>query len=257
MANRFPGVDPFIEDQHLWPDFHSTIIQTWREAVRRALPPNYVARIDERVSVIDYVEAEGLRFGPDVSVEKLDAPAVPQKSPKSASAVLEPVVIPMLIEEETREAYVKILHHPDNTLVTVLEVLSPTNKCEPGRSAFRTKHNELLKQSVHLVNLDLLVGGKRLPLKKPYPPGDFFALVARADLVPDCLVYPWSLRDPLPVISIPLLPEDGDIEIDLAPVYATALERGDYESSIDYARPLSIRIGKPDADWVKERTAIK
>jgi len=255
MANPFPGVDPFIEDQHLWPDFHITFITEWREALRKTLPNNYVARLDERVRVIEYSEQSSRLIEPDIAIAKRDTQSFRAPTEESSVALLEPVVIAIPFEEEKREAYIKILHCPDMTLVGVLEVLSPSNKEDPGRAAYRAKRNELLNRAVHLIELDLLIGGERLPLKKPYPPGQFFALVARADCRPDCHVYHWSLRNPLPTIPIPLLPDDGEISIDLAQVYASTLERGDYSFSIDYNRSLRMQLSDRDSAWVKDRTA--
>ena len=59
-------------------------------------------------------------------------------------ATLEPVTIPLVIEEEeTHERYIEILHRPERTLVAVLELLSPANKEEPGRSDYLAKRNAL------------------------------------------------------------------------------------------------------------------
>ena len=49
MGSRFPGVDPFLEGQGVWHDFHQTFIVTWREILMRRLPGNYVARVEEHV----------------------------------------------------------------------------------------------------------------------------------------------------------------------------------------------------------------
>ena len=57
---------------------------------------------------------------------------------------------------------------------------------------------------------------------------------------PDCEVYAWTLRDPLPRIPIPLLALDPDVVLDLGAVFATAYERGRYVRLIDYAAPLTL-----------------
>jgi hypothetical protein len=55
------------------------------------------------------------------------------------------------------------LHRPDRILVAVLELLSPANKEEPGRSVDLAKRNALVYYPVHLVELDLLPKGQWLP----------------------------------------------------------------------------------------------
>src|SRR5262249_6831084 len=137
-------------------------------------------------------------------------------------------------------------------LVAVLELLSPANKHEPGRGLYLTRRNVLLHQNIHLVELDFLLGGQRLPLKEPYPLGHFFVLIARSELRPDCQVHHWSVRDSLPSIPIPLKTPDADVLIDLAPVYSTAYERGRYARSIDYDAHLT-GLAEDEWTWVQGR----
>src|SRR5438045_8041946 len=59
--------------------------------------------------------------------------------------------------DETRETYIKILHREDRSLITVLELLSPTNKADIGYGDYLSKRGALLRQRVHLVELDLLI----------------------------------------------------------------------------------------------------
>jgi hypothetical protein len=113
-----------------------------------------------------------------------------------------------------------------------------------------------LHQNVHLVELDLLLGGRRLPLRDPLPPGDFFVLVARADRRPDCDVYAWTVRQPLPTIPLPLLPEDGEVSMDLAAVFATAYERGRCARSVDYDVPPPALLGPDTMAWVRESVRV-
>ena len=45
-------MDPYIESQGLWPDFHATFINYTRERLADLLPDAYEVRIDERVNFI-------------------------------------------------------------------------------------------------------------------------------------------------------------------------------------------------------------
>jgi hypothetical protein len=218
------------------------------------LPDIYEARIDERVNLVELPHKKVRRIAPDVAVSRRGlSPGGSASSVAVAVATLEPVTIPLVIEEETRETYIEILHRPDRTLVAVLELLSPTNKEEPGRSAYLAKRNTLLVHDVHLVELDLLVAGRRLPLAEDYPRGDYFALVARADRRPDCDVYARTLRQPLPTLPIPLRAPDPDLFIDLAAVFATTYERGRYARSVDYTTPVTLPLPADVLAWSHER----
>jgi hypothetical protein len=245
-------MDPYLESPAFWSDFHATFINYWREAVADHLPDNYEARIDERVNLVEVQPERIRRFEPDVAVTQ--GSRSPGGAPAASGvATLEPVVVGLLIEEETRETYIQVLHRRDRTLVAVLELLSPSNKEEPDRSTYLARRNTLLHRDVHLVELDLLLKGQRIPLADAYPAGDYFALVADATRRPNCDVYAWTMRQPLPPIPIPLRPPDPAVWIDLAAVFAITYERGRYARSLDYTQPPSISLRGDELTWALER----
>ena len=110
--------------------------------------------------------------------------------------------------------------------MTSLELLSPANKVGEGFDDYVWGRDNLLCQSVHLVELDLLRGGRRMPMGQHLPPGDYYAMVSRDELRPDCEVYAWTIRDPLPRLPITLQDPDPDILLALADPVALAYERG-------------------------------
>jgi hypothetical protein len=168
-------------------------------------------------------------------------------------ATLEPVSLSLVIEEETHERHIEILHRPDHTLVAVLELLSPANKEEPGRSSYLARRGALIPFPVHLIELDLLLKGQRLPLEEELPPGDYFALLSRGNRRPKCDVYAWTMRQPLPALPIPLLPPDADVWIDLGAVFRTTYERARYARSVDYAGPPAMALDAERLTWVREQ----
>lgn len=252
MHRAFPGMDPYLEDPAFWPDFHATFINYLREAVAEKLPENYEARIGERITLVHYPPAVAKRIGPDVSVTKKEGPAS-VSIPIPGTATLEPVTLPNLIGEEVGETYIEIRRRPDRTLVTVVELLSPSNKEDPDRGAYLEKREALLRQNIHLFEIDLLLGGQRLPFARPLPPGDYYGFVSRADRRPDCDVYAWSVREPLPVLPVPLRTPDPDALVDLGSVMATAFERGRYSRSLDYGSPIKAETVAETRHWIEER----
>jgi hypothetical protein len=225
-------MDPYLESPAHWPDFHSRFVNYWCEAVADALPDHYTARIWERVYLIEGMPPERRLIVPDVGVER------------------QPVTLPLIVMEEPIETFIQILHRPDRALVAVLELLSPANKEEPGRGDYLSKRNAILRQNIHLVELDLLLGGQRLPLRLPLPPADYYALCARADRRPDCEVYSWTMPEPLPLLPIPLRPPDPDVVVDIGAVLATAYERGRFAREIDYGRPPPVPVSDERQQWI-------
>ena len=252
MSSPFPGMDPYLEDPAFWPDFHHEFISAWRGVVRRGLPPTYDARLDVQIKLID-VSAETSRLvRPAVTVVH-GGPPRPDTRGTEVGATVSPVTLPLpMVEEEVREAWIEILHVPDQSVIAVLELLSPRNKMGEGRAEYLAKRRAVLRQGIHLVELDLLVGGERIAPPFELPRGDYFAIVARGDRLGECQVYPWTVRDRLPTIRIPLKPGDSEAVVNLQEAFETAFERGGYGAQVDYATPPSAPLAEADIRWAAE-----
>jgi hypothetical protein len=48
-------MDPYLEDQGRWPDFHASTITYCRDALSDSLPHDFVAQMGEEVRVVDEV----------------------------------------------------------------------------------------------------------------------------------------------------------------------------------------------------------
>jgi hypothetical protein len=251
MKSPFPGMDPYLENPAWWSDFHFTFINYWREALADALPAEYEASLGDRVYLVDH-DPDARKLGyPDVAVTHGEAAFPLQSTGSALAATLEPVTIPLTILEGPRESYIEILHQPDRNLVAVLELLSPANKEQPGRTEYLAKRRALLFQDVHLVELDLLVEGRRPPLEKPLPLADYYYFLSRAETRPDCHVYRWTVRQPLPTLPVPLRAPDADININLAAVFQTAYERGRFRRRINYQGPAPRFLSPEDRLWAQ------
>jgi hypothetical protein len=152
------------------------------------LPERYEANLGERVYLVEHDPEARQLMSPDIGVVEAHAPS--RVGSSCAGAVtLVPVTVPLAILEGPRETFIEILHKPDRALVSVLELLSPTNKEQPGRTEYLAKRRAILSQKVHLVELDLLRAGRRMPSQLPLPPGDYYCLVARAERRPDAEIF--------------------------------------------------------------------
>lgn len=259
MPSPFPGMDPYLEHPAHWPEFHHRFIDELATAVNGTLPPGYRARIDERSRMIDLSEGPSSRVVPDVAVDRNRTPGTEMEPlGSSATAVAdadEPVPVPLPAARTETEGYVEIIHLPDRELVTVIELLSPSNKVGDGRVEYLAKRGAIRLRPVHLVEIDLLVGGPRLPMDRPLPPGDHYVIVSRAETRPMAEVYAWSVRRRFPVIRLPLRRPDPDLRLDLGAVFAETYRRARYEDVLDYTVAPTAPLAEADRTWAARLSA--
>ena len=153
-----------------------------REAINQRLPEGYVAQIETRVALVSF-DLPGAQRIPDVLVGRQpDAPRFSSSSSGEAAGVatIEPRTIPLAAGEvEVRERWIEISSLPELELVTVIEILSPSNKSGSGRNEYLQKRGALIDQPVNLVEIDLLLGGRPMPMGRNLTAGHYHAIVAR------------------------------------------------------------------------------
>jgi hypothetical protein len=237
-------MDPYLESPAYWRDFHQRFITYWCDWLADHLPDHYAVRIDERLSVAEEESGGVDEVQPDLTIRERHLHEL---------SVVEPVTLRVKYLEEAPEAYLRVLHRPDASLIAVLELLSPTDKQKPERVSYLEKRNELIREEVHLVELDLLLGGSRLPMEDKLPAGDYYAFVSRGDRRPECEVYSWALREPLPAIRLPLKAPDPDVIFDLPGLFALAYQRGRYVRDLPYDAAPPVALSKENAVWVREQ----
>lgn len=252
MPSPFPGMDPFIESQ-AWETFHHEFIAVLLESLTPRVRPRYVVRVDERVYV-EHEPGERLHFiRPDVTVLEHEGREAPFEGAAGAATAVAaiPVVLTLPIPERRREAFLTIRERKTMEVVTIIEVLSPGNKRpgSDGRREYLSKREAVLQSLTHLVELDLLRGGERLPTIEPLPPADYYAFVCRGQRRPKTEVYPWSLRHPLPSIPVPLSGDDPDVVLGMQAIFNLVYDRAGYDYSLDYHRPVEPPLSGADATW--------
>src|SRR5205085_836738 len=165
MPSPFPGMDPFIEDQE-WQDFHNRFNSAVSDELAQRVRPRYVVRIERRIYVEHYLEAGDDVRWPDISVlwSGSDAPIAGPTT--SAGTLAAPIECLLPSPQERRESYLVIREVPSLEIVTVIETLSPSNKraSSDGREHYLEKRQEILSSRTNLIEIDLLRGGKRLPM---------------------------------------------------------------------------------------------
>ena len=244
MPSPFPAMDPFIEIQE-WSDFHSNSIAGIQSQLAPRLAPRYYVRVERRVYFERSVPEEEAvakqpQRVPDVAILRTTESELHQGSAGTATLVMpRECVVPA--GEEHREYFLLIRGAQSHEVVTVLELLSSTNKRPgaDGRKIYLEKRQQILDGLSHFVELDLLRGGQRPPVQTKSPLGnDYYALVSRHQRRPRADIYQWSLRQSMPSISIPLEKGDPDVALDLQAAFSATYERVRYDLSINYDSPL-------------------
>lgn len=250
MPSVFPGMDPFLESDE-WESFQLKFVDTISDVLMPNIRPRYSVRVEKRVYVEPNNGLDGRDIRPDVAVLRTPDGGSMGSSSSTMTSILEPVLCSMPEPIENIERYLVIRHLESHKVVTVIELLSPANKRNgPGREAYLKKRQEVLHSDSHLVEIDLLRGGKRSPLGSPYPPGDYFVIVCRRESRSRAAVYAWPLNHRLPQIPIPLAGDDPDVMLDLQAVFDSVYDRAGYDYSLNYKRELSPKLDDTDAAWV-------
>jgi hypothetical protein len=251
MNCPFPGMDPYLEDPAFWPDFHRRFITEIADTLLAKLPAGYDARIDEQLRLVSHDDAGGQTVYPDVTVSTSDL-SCPPLSPVSSggTAVLEPVTIPAPAMDEVRDVWIEVRHLPDQSVVTIIEVLSPANKRGDGFLEYVARRNAILSRSVNLVEIDLLLGGRRLNMGPRLPQGHYYTFISRANHRQTVDVLAWELPRVLPAIPIPLQAPDPDVTVQLASAFANTYERGHYRRALRYGSPPPAGVPVELSNWL-------
>ncbi|MDB5321219.1 MAG: hypothetical protein JWN40_2850 [Phycisphaerales bacterium] len=243
-------MDPYLEQG--WRDVHTTLISGTRARLNQSLPPDLVARSEDRV----YVEADGERLraiNPDVRVSEQPPTTAVAQPNASNLAIAQPVLIE-LDSEPVTEHFIEIVEAKGDRVVTAIEFVSPTNKVSgPGQHSYLEKRGEFLDSRTNLVEIDLVRGGDWLGLMRPYrvpltARTTYRACVRRADRPSKAEFYPITLRQRLPTILIPLRKGDAPVAIDLQELLDNAYETGRYEGT-DYRLECEPPLQGEDAAW--------
>jgi Protein of unknown function (DUF4058) len=255
MKSPFPGMDPYLE-QH-WGDVHSRLIIYISDALQVLLPEGLVARVEERV-FLEPEEGFGRSMYPDVRVVER-SPAATAAEPQGGIALAEPLTIHCPAPEPLTEGFVEIIDvGSGNRVVTVIEVLSPSNKAPgDGQKLYLQKQREILQSDANLVEIDLLRAGERVLVVPPrrLPPAyrTLYEICVRRGAKPDILeVYAVTLRQRLPRFRIPLRPTDADIALDLQPLIDQCYGNGRYGLTINYRVDPDPPLGGDDARWAED-----
>ena len=222
MPSPFPGMNPYLEQEDAWRDFHERFLPHTAECLSPQVSPAYVVKLEQNLYIHERSADERQLLGRGDDVES--------------------------------ESYLDIRDSKSRRLVTVIELLSPTNKRpSDDRQRYLAKRAGRLRSEAHSVEIDLLRGWPRMPFDEP-PSGDYCVLVSRVEDRPRAEFWPIGLRERLPVIPIPLQDPDPDAELDLQAVLHRVYDAAYYRDYIYDGSPWP-PLSDEDADWARHVAA--
>jgi hypothetical protein len=217
-------MNPYLEQEPIWHDFHFSIIPAIRDQIVGQVVPEYFVQIDE------------YRTSYEHSVQRNQA-------------------VLYFVDEE-RVPYLKVERRGDWKVVTIIEFLAWHHKrYGPARDEFITRRVGHTTGNVNYVEIDLLRGGPRISTGH-LPDCDYYALVSRATRRPFAEVWAVHLRDPLPAIPIPLGPDHPDAVLNLQAVLHRVYDSARYEHAIYRGQPEPA-LSPEDAEWAKQFVPVR
>jgi hypothetical protein len=219
MPSPFPGMDPYLEDEALWPSFQRQLVACLYQILLPGLVDRYRARIGQR------------RY------------------------VLEQALFTSVVREEHTEDYIEIRHRTDGRLITLLDVVSPANKImRQARDRYLETRTEAREAGGNAVEVDLVLQGQpTLEYSRDgLPDWDYAVTVTRASKPEMYEIYTATLQKRLPRFRLPLAPEDRDVVVDLHTAFTRCYDQGGFSNKINYQREPSTRLNPEDSQWLDE-----
>jgi hypothetical protein len=253
VLSPFPGMNPYFEQPGYWQNFHLEFLSTLRRQLVPQLGPAFFVQLEEHLYVHDLPPEPRRGIGRAyVSISDSET----QPAGRAAVGMLEaPAVLELPPSEVERVPFLEIRDRQGHELLTVIELLSPSNKKGDDRDQCMIKRRELLRSPTHLVEIDLLRGGRRMPPDER-PECDYSVFVSRAERRPAVDFWPIRLREALPIVPIPLRPGVDEARVDLQEVLHRTYDGPGYENFIYSGTPLP-PLTVEDADWARHLVPAK
>jgi hypothetical protein len=212
-------MDPYLEDEKLWPAFQHQFVHCLYQILLPGLVDRYRARISQRL----YVTEQAL--------------------------------FTSVVREEHQEEFIEIRQRNDGRLVTLVDMVSPTNKLtDTGRQTYLNKRREAKSAGASLVEIDLVLQGQPMLdySREGLPDWDYAVTVTRSNQPERYEIYTATLQKALPRFRLPLAPDDRDTVVDLRSAFTRCYDQGCFAGKIDYQRDPAIPLSDDDREWVTD-----
>jgi hypothetical protein len=241
-------MNPYLEQEALWQDLHINLLAAIKGRLVPQVRPRYYVLLERYIYVHESPDELPSRRRADFLVARPEAGGAHQ----GGAAILEidaPTEVEHTGQDVLRQAFLEIRDPVRGEVVTLLEMLSPANKRDEYQQ-YLTRRAQILASNAHLVEIDLLRGGRPMP-DANRPVCDFSVLVSRAERRPRASFWPIGLRKRLPVIPVPLRSPDAAASLDLQEVLHQVYDASGYEDFI-YAGSPDPPLSPEDAAWARQ-----
>ena len=246
MPSPFPGMNPYLEQRAIWPDFHGAFLYQLREMITKHVSEKYFVQVASRLVLHEMsAEERGFLGNADVGI---GLSRTEQDHDSNVGMIPAPVEVVLPATEQDWVRSLEIRESRDRRLVTVIELLSPSNKT-PGddREVYLNKRRGILRSETHLVEIDLRRIGRK-PSPPELPPSDYYILVSQWENRPRAGIWPFNLRDPIPDAQIPLSSPDAPVSVSLQEALNRAYDSGAFEHYL-YDAPPEPPLNAENAAW--------
>jgi hypothetical protein len=210
-------MDPYLEDDKLWPAFHHQIITCLYQILLPGLVDRYRARVGNRLYVTEMP------------------------------------LFTSVLREEHQEEFIEIRQRSDGRLVTLVDVVGPANKLTAaGRQAYLDKRREGRGAGASLVEIDLVLQGQPLlEYSRDGLPDWSYAVTVTRSTQPDRFeIYTATLQKRLPRFRLPLANDDRDTVVDLHTAFLRSFDQGNFAGKIDYSKDPATPLKDEDRRWL-------
>ncbi len=253
MPIPFPGMDPYLEQPGIWNQIHTNLISAIQRNLAASVRPTYYVAIEQRTYLTLLPPDDQLIGMPDALV--IDEAAMLPVA--AGTAVAEPTEIGTLpAQEEVIERYLEVRLTETREVVTVIEILSPTNKVHAdGRRKYLDKREKVLASQTSLVEIDLLRAGEPMPMYATRQT-DYRVVVSRSWQRPYAAFYLWDLQEPIPDFHIPLRRNEVEPVLPLNDILHAVYNEVGYDLMINYGREAIPPLTEAQAAWVREAVSL-
>jgi hypothetical protein len=209
MPSPFLGMDPYLEEEKLWPDFQHHLVLCLYQLLLPGLVDRYRARVGQR------------------------------------TYVTEQALFTSIIREEHREDFIEVRQRGDGKLVTLVDVVSPCNRTTAaGRQAYLDTRKNARGGGGNLVEIDLVLQGQPMLdySRDNLPDWDYAVTVTRATQQERHEIYTATLQKRLPRFRMPLAADDRDTVLDLHTAFSRCYDQVGFASRIDYSRDPQTKL---------------
>ena len=216
MPSPFPGMNPYFEQPGIWRGFHGLLLGEITYALTPQAAPWYFVNYETSVYIDrGNDEREFLGYADTTVAENPDATGGATGGAVSGTATLVAPVIGTVRFEAIRHTHRWLTIRDTRTreVITVIELLSPSNKLGDNRVQYLRKRRQLLRSATHFVEIDLLRGGPRMPVGGVRR-SDYRVMVSRQPDRPNVQVWRIGLRDLLPPLPIPVRSGEPDLRLE-------------------------------------------